>query len=336
MKTPFETSPPGPVSVDRVQLTLAAPLLLLLASSFVTWAWRALGLPGVAGGVSPLAALSILIVVFGGIYATQRRLPVNLFTWFPSGLAGVALLGGILAVEGDSDTAVYTARAIFPIVFLFAVVVSIAISKAGAYYGVAFAAIMFMAQVGHRFPLFAVESSGPVTAATLLTFVAAARAVVEIGVLLVLINRLFLDSARSTTWTSVVLIILVLAHGPLTAWEQPLLSGEGLNFDNYLANTLGWLLLAGFSMSAVTVFSRLRRSWVVESERAAEERAARPLEMEEPVDESISAEISPPGEDASEAIDRVPGAVPEPSEPHQAERPSTPRRRPQTFRRRRR
>jgi hypothetical protein len=149
MKTPFETSPPGPVPVDRVRPTLAAPLLLLLASSFVTWAWRALGLPGTTGGVSPLAAVLILVVVFGGIYATQRRLPVSLFTWFPSGLAGVALLGGILAVEGDSDTAVYTARAVFPIVFLFAIVVSIAISKAGAYYGIAFAAIMFMAQVSH-------------------------------------------------------------------------------------------------------------------------------------------------------------------------------------------
>lgn len=337
MKTPFATSPPGPVSMDRVQLTLAAPLALLLASSLVTWAWRALGLPGTTGGISPLAAILILMVVFGGVYATQRRLPLSLFTWFPSGLAGVALLGGILAVEGDTDTAVYTARAIFPIVFVFAIVVSIAISKAGAYYGIAFAAIVFMAQVGHRFPLFAFESSGPVTAATLLTFVAAARAVLEMGVLAVLIYRLFLDSTASTTWTSVMLIVLVLVHGPLTAWEQPLLSGDGLTLDNYLANTLGWLLLTGFSMSLVTVFSRLRRSWFVESARMAEERAARsPEEVEAPIVEVTTAEISTPEEAAPEVVESAPETLPEPPQSSRRERPPTSGRRPETFRRRRR
>jgi hypothetical protein len=176
-----------------------------------------------------------------------------------------------------------------------------------------------------------------VTAATLLTFVAALRAVLEIGVLLVLINRLFLDSARSTTWTSLALIALVLAHGPLTAWEQPLLSGEGLNFGTYLANTLGWLLLAGFSMSAVTVFSRLRRSWFVESARMAEERAAQPPEVQEREDEATTAEIPTSPADAPETGEVATEPLAQPLPRRRRERPNTPpARRPETFRRRRR
>ncbi|MDA1215721.1 MAG: hypothetical protein O2812_02470, partial [Chloroflexi bacterium] len=265
MKTPFETSSPGPASLDRVHLTLAAPLLVLLASTFVTWVWRALGLPGTTGGVSPPAALMILAVVFGGIYATQRRLPISLFTWFPAGLAGIVLLGQILATEVDTDTSLYTGLAIFPIVFVFVLVVSMAISKSGAQYGVAFAAIMLIAQQAHTFTLFAFDSSGPVTAATLLTFVAAALAVLEIGLLLVLVNRLLLDSTSSINRTSIALVVLVLLHGPLTGWEQPLRSDGDLTFRAYLGWASTWILLAGFAMSAVTIFSRLRRSWFLES-----------------------------------------------------------------------
>jgi hypothetical protein len=338
MKTPFETSSPGPASLDRVQLTLAAPLLVLLASSFVTWIWRALGLPGTTGGVSPLAALLILAVVFGGIYATQRRLPISLFTWFPAGLAGIVLLGEMLATKVDTGTSLYTGFAIFPIVFVFVLMVCIAISKSGAQYGVAFAAIMLMAQQAPNFALFAFDSGGPVTAATLLTFVAAALAVLEIGLLLVLINRLLLDSTSSINRTSIALVALVLLHGPLTGWEQLLRSDGELTFRAYLGWASTWILLAGFAMSAVTIFSRLRRSWFLESTRTAEARAAQPPKEVQVVDVTTAEPFSPE-EDAPAVVGDIVDAteaLPEPSESRPDARPDTPRKRPDTFRRRRR
>jgi hypothetical protein len=318
-----------------VQLTLAAPLLILLASAFVTWAWRGLGLPGTTGGVSPPAALMILVVVFGGIYATQRRLPISLFTWFPAGLAGVVLLGEMLATKVDTSTSAYTGFAIFPIVFAFALVVSIAISKSGAQYGVAFAAIMLMAQKAPTFTLLALDSGGPVTAGTLLTFVAAALAVLEIGLLLVLVNRLLLDSTISINRTSIALVALVLLHGPLTGWEQPLRSDGALTFRAYLGWAATWILLVGFAMSAVTTFSRLRRSWFLESTRAAEARIAMPPKEAQIVDVT-TAEIPPFEKTAPAVIVDTVEALRKPSRPRPDERPGTPRKRPETYRRRRR
>ena len=264
-------SSPKP-SIERVRMVLAAPLLLLLLSSFITWFWRALGLPGTTAGVSPLAALIIVAVLLGGVYATHRRLPLSLFTWFPSALASMVLLGGILALEGTPDAASLTSRVLFPVVFVFAMIISVIISKSGTHYGVAFAAIVFLAQVGHRFPIFAFDAAEPIDGANMLTSIAALRSILEIAALLMLVNRLILKPNNSQAGTAALMVILVLLHGPLTGWEGPLLSGENLTWGTYFSFTFSWVLVAGFSMGAITLFSRLRRSWVVESEKIEESR----------------------------------------------------------------
>lgn len=313
------TSSPKP-SIERVRMVLAAPLLLLLLSSFITWFWRVLDLPGTTAGVSPLAALIIVAVLLGGVYATHRRLPLSLFTWFPSALASMVLLGGILALEGTPDAASLTSRVLFPVVFVFAMIISIIISKSGTHYGVAFAAIVFLAQVGHRFPIFAFDAAEPINGAHILTFVAALRSILEIAALLILVNRLILKPDSSQAITAGLMVFLVLLHGPLTGWEGPLLSGENLTWETYFSFTFSWLLVAGFSMGAITLFSRLRRSWIVESERIEETRMNQTQQLEnKPLDNQLgnTAQINGPNIDA-ENIDS-----PDKLQPKARERNST-------------
>jgi hypothetical protein len=91
--------------------------------------------------------------------------------------------------------------------------------------------------------------------------------------------------------------------------------------------------LAGFAMSMVGIFSRLRRSWFVESVRVMAERTARTQEMEMPIDEVTTPAVTSSAEEAPEGTTETPSA---PSQTRRREQRHIPVKRSETFRRRRR
>ena len=173
------------VTRERLAVTLAAPFLLLLASSLASWPWRSLGLPGRRRHDDPAR--------HPPPRTRRRRRHARPEARPASGHDHVAPRGTGRArpphdrVRRRNPTASAGAAVIvgYVVIYLIALGVALAVAGHGAALGAASISLFLLTQTV-RFPVFGVDSSVDVTAAGLLTFTAAIRATVETGLLIVL------------------------------------------------------------------------------------------------------------------------------------------------------
>ena len=300
--------PPEPTR-SEVGLVLGLPYFLLVASSVISWPWRVLGLPNFVGELSPMDLVLLGLVILGGVYATRKRLPQRLFTWPAASLAAAAILAdkslattteAASAAAEAATEAVAVALDLAILAFVIGVLVivfSISLSKHGARYGVAFTCLFLMAFAA-RFPVFALDAEGPVSGAFFLTAFAAVRAALEIGVLLWLAQRLVLAPGTTGLRPVWLMVALLVVHGPLTAWELPLLRGDPLTVLEVLDVTVQWLFFGPLFLVVVAGMCGLR-AWMlrdpaaVAAQRASTPKPARPI----PTKESLPA-LPEPDEEA--------------------------------------
>jgi hypothetical protein len=258
------------VDRSRLQLMLGAPFALLLGASIVSWPWRSLGLPGTVGTLTPPAVVLLIIVAIGGVYSVRRGLPVGLMTWLPAGQGAIFLLttGFLGESEGNFTSAILVVGA-YILMFIMALVVSVMVSGAGFGWGVAFMSFFVLTQVT-RFPVYGVIDGTTIQNAELLTLAAAALAAAEIAVIAWLARRLVEAADDQTTGVVFSLLGVTFAHGLLTGWEEPLVSGT-LSFVNYASLAGVWLAATGLQLAATFVFIRIRRSWFMEPVWAEEQ-----------------------------------------------------------------
>ena len=248
----------------KAGLILAAPFLLLLAAAIISWPWRALNLPGTVGTASPVSVALLVLVLFGGVWAMKLRLPPRLFTWPPAGLGAIIFLTvgfGTQTLEPEASPALVVGYAI---VFGFVWIVSVALAKYGVSYAVGFACLFLMAQ-GMQLQVFE-DAAADLPWRSALTAASAIRTAVETGVLVWLAHRLAVRPDTSPGWAAVAMVGLVIAHGPLSAWEQLLGTEVGLTTSRFVGVSLVWLLFSSLLLGVVTVTARLRRGWSQEPE----------------------------------------------------------------------
>ena len=251
---------PGRPASSNPGLTLAAPFLLVLSDSLIAWPWRALELPGSLGNLPPITVALLVVTVYGGARAMTRRLPLRLLTWPPVGLTALfSLMVGFGVGVLNPEAAVAVGLGYFA-VFGFVLLVSVAVAGHGVRYAVAFMCFFLMAQALHV-PVFEVEAPLDLSGASLLTAASAARAVLEAGAMATLAYYLILRPDLPSTRVVLAMVVLVLGHGPLSAWEQPLLASGELSGASYGSRIVDWVLFSGIQLGMAIVASRLRVGW---------------------------------------------------------------------------
>ncbi len=283
-------------------LILALPYLLLLTASLVSWPWRALDGPGTVGGISPPAAVLLMLAAAGGFYATRRRLPLGLFTWPPAGLGAVAILAiGFAARESDLAAAPAALLA-FVVVYGFVLLISVALAKHSTHYAIAFGAFFLMAQAA-RIPVFEAEAGVAIAGAPLFTMAAALRAVLEMGALLWIAYGLLFNAAGPAVRSSVLLWALVMSHGLLSGWQEPLLRDEALTVGSFGEAAVQWMVSSSVLLGIVTVASRFRYRLAQESTAQAAQRpeAEIPTEPGDEETEGTATAAPPPSRREAEA-----------------------------------
>jgi hypothetical protein len=246
------------LSRERLLPVLALPYVLLASASLIAWPWRAWGLPGVLGTLTPIGLMLLVGAVGLTIFALGRRLPLGMLTWVPAGQGALVLLTtGFVA--GTPDAAVGIAL-IVAYVLIFAMVLAFAmlVAARGAHLAIVLVAFFIMTQAA-RFPVFEQASAHVVAGASWLTLIAAIRMLLELGLLAFLARRLVEAPPEHTTRVVVSIVGLTFAHGVFASWEDPLLSGE-LSLVQVVEHAVRWFALVGLQFGFVVALVRLRRS----------------------------------------------------------------------------
>lgn len=263
----------GRLLLSHAGLTLARPYLLLTAASLVSWPWRALEVPGTIGNVSPPALLLLVVVLYGGIRAMAQHLPLRLITHPPAALGAVVFLTVGFATDTLDPESTDTILLGYAIVLLFVVLISVAMAINGLRFAVAFT-LLFITTQALQIPVFEEDAVESLSWPTLATSAAAARAVVETAAIIWLAHRLVMRPETSQTRTVLAMVALMLVHGWLVAWQQPLGNGE-LTLSLYASGAGSWMLFVGIQVGVVTVVARLRREWGTSMAEEKAEAAAR-------------------------------------------------------------
>ncbi|MBL75852.1 MAG: hypothetical protein CL763_02880 [Chloroflexi bacterium] len=246
-----------PADRNRLLITLATPFILLLLSSLVAWPWRALDLPGTFGSLTPPSFLLLIATVAGSTFALRRRLPLSMITWLPAGQGAIVLLAtGFFT--GDEATVV-TAIAFliaYVLIYLIVLVISVVISNNGGQLGISFMSFFILTQAA-RFPIFEIESTVSVSWSSLFTFLAALISICEIFLVIWLARRIVEADDRSSTQAVLMLVGLVLLHGVVASWQDPLLRGS-IGFSEMIEQSFRWLMLIGIQLGMCTVLIRFR------------------------------------------------------------------------------
>ncbi len=244
---------------ERLGFTLALPFTILLAASFVSWPWRALDLPGVVGTLAPPGIVLLALAIATSMYALRLNLPVSMITWLPAGQGAIVVMTtGFLGGTADAALGI---GAIVAYAFVYLLVLGIALAVAGdsAKLAIAFVAFFVLTQAT-RFPIFEADAAEPIAAASLLTLLAGARAVVEIAALVWLARRLVEAPDEEARLPALAIAALALGHGLMTSWEGPLLAGE-LSVAAAAEQAFGWLIAVTIQLGPALVLIRLRRTW---------------------------------------------------------------------------
>jgi hypothetical protein len=186
----------------------------------------------------------------------------------PAGQGAIFLLTtGFLSESEGSFTSALLVVAAYLLMFAMAVIVSVMVSGAGFGWGIAFMSFFVLTQVT-RFPVFgAMEDSG-LAHPELLTLAAAAIALVEVGVITWLARRLVEAAEGETTGVVYTMVAFTFGHGILTAWEEPIVSGN-LNLAIYSSLVGVWMAASALQLAVAFVFIRIRKSWFQEPNWAA-------------------------------------------------------------------
>ena len=252
-----QAKPTYPISRRMLLPTLALPFGLLLAASVVSWPWRALGLPGVVGTVTPPGVLLLALTVVGAMYALRRNLPVGMITWVPAGQGAIVVLTtGFLA--GASSLGVGVA-VIVAYVFIYLLVLGIALAIAGdsAKLAISFVAFFVLTQAT-RFPVFEADPSAPIAGGPLLTLLAAVVAGLEVAALAWLARGLVAAPDEGAGRVALAIVGLALAHGLIAGWEDPVLRGA-LSATELLEQAARWLMFATIQLGPAAVLIRFRK-----------------------------------------------------------------------------
>lgn len=268
----------------KLLLTLGAPYGLLLLSSLAAWPWRALDIPGVIGALTPPSFLLLAAAVSGAAYALRRRLPLSMMTWLPAGQGAIVLLATGIFAGGAQDQLTGLAFIVaYGFIFLIVLGITTAVAAHGAPIAIAFISFFVFTQAA-RFPVFEVDGAAPAAGASWLTLAAASLATVEIALMAWLARRLVEAADASATRSALLIVGLVIAHGFLASWEDPVLRGS-LTFADAAEQVVRWLLLTGIQLGMAAVLIRFRRAQFREQDapqpnpeaaRAAPEDAAPP------------------------------------------------------------
>lgn len=248
----------GVIRRERLAFTLALPFVILLAASFVSWPWRALGVPGVFGTLAPPTIVLLALVIAASMYALRSNLPVAMLTWLPAGQGAILMLTtGFLGGTPDASLGI---AVIIAYGFVYLLVLGIAVVVAGdsAKLAIAFVAFFVLTQAT-RFPIFEADVATPIAGASFFTLLAGARAVAEITALVWLARRL-VETPDEEAWKPALAIAaLAFAHGLIASWEGPLLRGE-LSLAAVAEQTLRWVWLVTIQLGPAAVLIRFRRA----------------------------------------------------------------------------
>jgi hypothetical protein len=189
-------------------------------------------------------------------------------TWLPAGQGAIFLLttGFLGESEGNLTRAIVVVGA-YILMFIMALVVSVMVSSAGFGWGVAFMSFFVLTQVT-RFPVFGAVDGTNIDNPELLTFAGFVIAAVEVLVIAWLARRLVEAADDQTTGVVFSLLLVTFAHGILTGWEEPIVSGT-LTLVNYASLAGVWLAWTGLQLAVAFVFIRIRRSWFQQPNWAA-------------------------------------------------------------------
>lgn len=241
---------------SRAGLVLAAPFVLLVAAAIISWPWRVLEFPGTVVHLSPISVALLALTVFGGAWAMKHRLPAGLITWPAAGL------GALLLLSVDISARTLAPEAIVPlgylIIFVFVFFIGLALAKYRVSYAVGFTCLFLMSQTT-QVRVFELDASNGIPWKSALTGASAIRALVETGVLLWLTYRLVVKEGASKTLTALAMVGLVVANGPLWAWEKSV--GASSFWGTYGVGIALWTLSSGLQLAMVTVTARLRQAW---------------------------------------------------------------------------
>jgi hypothetical protein len=252
-------NPAYPISRRWLLPTLALPFCLLLGASVVSWPWRALGLPGVVGAVTPPAILLLTLTIAAAMYAIGRNLPVGMITWVPAGQGAIVVLTtGFLAGTGGLGVGLAVIVA-YAIIYLLVLGIALVIAGDSAKLAISFVAFFVLTQAT-RFPVFEADPSAPVAGGTLLTLLAAVIAGLEVAVLVWLARRLVAAPDEGAGRFALAIAGLTLAHGLIAGWEDPVLRGA-LSATELLEQAVRWLMFATIQLGPAAVLIRFRRTW---------------------------------------------------------------------------
>jgi hypothetical protein len=241
-----------PISRERLAVVLGLPFAVLLAASVLSWIWEGVGLPGSVGALTPPGALALVGVVALSMQALRRRLPLGMLTWLPAGQGALVLLTtGFAAGTLDVAASVAVIGA-YIVIYLICLAVAFTIAREGQALGFAFVSLFILTQTA-RFPVFG--EGVPVPA--LFTLLALARAAIELVVLVWLVRGLVEAPEGGMKPYAWGLVALVVGHGVLAGWEDPLLGGA-LTFAAYAEQVVRWLMLVSIQLGMITVLLRFR------------------------------------------------------------------------------
>lgn len=255
-----------PVDRRRLLLMLGAPYALLLLASLAAWPWRALEVPGVVGTLPAPSFLLLAAAVGGSTLALRRRLPLTMLTWLPAGQGAIVLLAtGLLTIGPQDELTGLAFLLAYGVVFLIVLAVTMAVASHSGALAIGFMCFFIFTQAA-RFPVFEADAPSPVDGAAALTAAAALLAAAELALMAWLARRLVEAADSSATPTALWIVALVVAHGFLASWEDPVLNGV-LSFETAAEQAFRWLLLVGIQLGMAAVLIRFRRAQAREQEQ---------------------------------------------------------------------
>lgn len=252
-------SDPQAIPANRVRLliTLGTPFALLFLSSLVAWPWRALDIPGSLGSLTPPSFILLIATVAGSTFALRRRLPLSMITWLPAGQGAIVLLAtGFFTGDKATEITAIAFLIAYILIYLIVLILSVIISNNGGQLGISFVSFFILTQAA-RFPIFEIESTANLSWPSFFTLLAALISVCEIIVMVWLARRIVEADDRSSARTTLLLVALVVSHGIVACWQDPLLRGT-MGIAEMAEQIFRWLMLVGIQLGMAAVLIRFR------------------------------------------------------------------------------
>ena len=247
------------VRTERLTLAVAAPFIALLATSFIAWGWSRLDTLPHWGNLTPPGVAILIGLVAGGMWAYQRRLPLGLLTWAAGAQGAIVLLTtGFIARDPDPLQGL-AALGAYALIYATALVLAASLMRHGVSLGMGSVTLFVLTQA-MRFPIFEADAEPVLANASLFTLAAAARATVELALLVWLGVRFISSPPEERRRWAIALAVLAAAHGALASWEGLVLLNE-FSAAAMAAQAARWLGLVAIQLGLAFAVGRLRRAF---------------------------------------------------------------------------